>query len=205
MVRRKVEKGKRYVKNEYAMKEGFSFGLIGWLEKEKPIADTIVLGGEQSVFRVERKEIDKDGHFSKSHPVICDLLQERTGLTDQIRKIKDLRKMVSLSPLVVDNCISLSDQVEHGIISGVENVRMLNSVTLPVKGGTESRDQYIRDGRKLIKTDAYRVIPAGSVLYLTGKPSFSCSLPMPEKIGYNAVVLDVPKQTPKGGNDYVQA
>lgn len=179
--KRRVKESAFYVKNEYALREGYGFGVIVWVTAETPIlTDTITLGGEQSVFRLDCRQIDPGAGIFGAHPLLSRLLENKLAADNG-----DPKKLIACSPLVLPASSSLFSQSEHAIVGHVENVRML------VSANTDDKDKsgnspFLKDGRKVIKSEAYRVIPAGSVFYL--KPGETVEMDRtstPGRIGYN--------------------
>jgi len=153
--RRRVEAGQFYVKCEYAMKKGWAFGVVAWFAKKPDLTETIHLGGDGSVFHLTAAPIDaKQGLFA-AHPVLEALLNDAAGLDAAGSRPKG----VAISPLLLDDGESLRNPcLAHALIRSIDNVRMLNSITLTPKA-------HVRDGRKVLKSNAYRMVPAGSVFF----------------------------------------
>jgi CRISPR/Cas system CMR-associated protein Cmr3 (group 5 of RAMP superfamily) len=185
--KRRVKERAFYVKSEYTLREGYGFSVIVWMTEDAPVfTDTITLGGEQSVFRLDCRQISPDDGVFGAHPLLSHLLDNNTKADND-----DSKKLIACSPLVLSESSPLFAQSEHAIVGHVENVRML------VSANTDDKDKsgnspFLKDGRKVIKSEAYRVIPAGSVFYL--KPGETVEMDRtstPGRIGYNHA-LEIP-------------
>lgn len=201
LTKKKTEEGKLYVKYDYTLRAGYEFSVICWLSEEEPsMAETVVLGGEQSVFFLKKKKINinKDKDVLMNHPVICALLNGNKTVSSICEKEPDsFEKLIAISPLVVDSDSILFKNSEHAIVNRISNVRMLNSIIVPEAKTYSGNSPDLRDGKKILKSDAYRVIPAGSVFYY-GNAAWQGHAPrMADKIGYNFTM------TFKGGAEHV--
>ena len=197
--KRKTEEGKFFVKYDYTLRPGYEFSVICWLTEEKPsMAETIVLGGEQSVFFLKKEKINKDKDIFMNHPVICAMLSGNKTVSSICGKVPDsFEKLIAISPLVVDSNSTLFKNSEHAIVNRISNVRMLNSIIVPKAKTYSGNSPDLRDGKKILKSDAYRVIPAGSVFYHGNAAWQGHAQSMADKIGYNFTM------TFKGGTEYV--
>lgn len=189
---RRVARGRFYVKNEYRLKKGYCFGLIAWLadwQGEPPkTARTGVLGGEQSAFEFKRTAIDPEHSLFSDHPLLRGLLEGRAVM--RAHGSNGPRKGVALSPLVVPGSDGFFSHLAHAVVRGVESVRMLNSIRLP-KNGSPS-PSHVRHGKKVLKSEAYRFIPAGSVFWFKDNGDFGPSVEIGgliPRIGYNHLIL----------------
>jgi len=173
--KRRIKEGKFYVKNDFSLKKGFAFAVICLLNQDnESFAETIVLGGDQSVFTLEKKEIN-----IKDHPIISNLLNPQTD-------IQGSKKIAAVSPLVLKEDSDLFENIEHAVVKGISNVRMLNSIRFDK--GKLSSPFVNEEGKKILKSDAYRIIPAGSVFYLKDNASIGHTEGLPEKLGYNQII-----------------
>ncbi len=190
--RGRVAQGRFYVKTEYRLKKGYCFGLIAqladWRGEPPNFARTGVLGGEQSAFEFTRTAMDpKDPLFSE-HPLLRMLLQGKPIL--RFDEQNEPQKAVALSPLVVPGSEGFFSHLAHAVVRGVESVRMLNSIRLP-KNGSPS-PSHLRHGKKVLKSEAYRFIPAGSVFWFKDNGDFGLSVEVGgliPRIGYNHLIL----------------
>lgn len=187
LTKRKTEEGKLFVKYDYTLCSGYEFLVICWLTEEEPsMAETVVLGGEQSVFFLKKEKINKDKNIFRNHPVVCALLNGNKNMSSICEKESDsFEKLIAVSPLVVDSDSILFKNSEHAIVNRISNVRMLNSIIVPKAETYSGNFTNLRNGKKILKSDAYRVIPAGSVFYY-GNAAWQGHAPsMADKIGYN--------------------
>ena len=197
---KRVKKGMFYVKNDYTLEKKYAFSVICRLkEPDKPFTDTVVLGGENSIFKLTRTKLEDEENLLK-HPVI----KEYNNQTDcGAEKASGKDKIVAISPLILDKNSSLLKDSKHLICDRILNIRMLNSVNLkdktgkkldPKKAKEESPHlkKYLNQYKKIFKSDAYRFIPEGSVFFMDHPAGLSCPLTTPEKIGYNFVLHTAP-------------
>lgn len=159
-----------YTKIEYSLKKGYSFAVVVWFKGNKILNDDIVvLGGEQSTFKmevIEAKKIVKNGQ----HPVLDCILNGECHLLDNLKNCSGTCKMIALSPIVLDanQSITFAKAVEHRIVIGVESTRFVKR--LGFSG----------------KSEATRMIPSGSVFYVKDNALIS-EWELPYKIGYNYI------------------
>lgn len=202
--RRRVAEGQFYVKREYAFRRGFAFGTVVWLKDPSAastFAKTITLGGDQSVFSLDIARIDPGDPFFADHPILRWLL---TGQAEADIVDAEPVKAVVVSPLVLKaDDDRLFDQAVHSVVSRIDNVRMLQSISVS-KAGVSVGGAQFRDGKKVLKSDAYRVVPAGSVFFLRKGPAEdlagatnSVSSDLPGAIGYNRILYCPSQVTPQ--------
>jgi|GEM_PF-807109 len=141
-----AEDEKLYVKYHYKLTKGFAFGVICHLKDEIhfPKDANVVLGGERSKFKMKAHPIEMNlKNICRSNPLIRRMIEiEDSG--DLFSECGDTQKLVLISPLIMQNNQS-AFTLEHAIIPGMLSMRML--------------------GDKDYKTDSYRLIPNGSVLF----------------------------------------
>jgi len=154
--RRRVEGGRFYVKLEYELKRGWAFGVVAGFRKPPQLTETILLGGDQSVFHLTATPADDLPSLFDNHPILNAWLNGETALSNAGAGAKGF----AASPLLLREKDALRDpRIEHAVVGGIDNVRMLNSINLKNPGA------HFKDGRKVLKSDAYRVAPAGSVFF----------------------------------------
>jgi CRISPR type III-B/RAMP module-associated protein Cmr3 len=166
---RVAEEGMFYTKIDYSLYKDFSFGVIVWLRDNNILKnDVVLLGGEQSAFRMEISPISDD--IFSSHPVINAILSDNCDFFKNLNSCTNNEKLVALSPLVFDETInsSLTDIMEHRIVKGIHSIKTIKKVGA-------------------IKSEAVCMVPAGSVLY-PEKAMNSSGWEIPYKIGYNHVI-----------------
>jgi len=170
--RGQTKEGQFYVKNDYYLKENFAFAVICHLKEFKPFTNTIVMGGEQSVFQITLSDLTH--HPLSDHPIINHFITPTPLLP--------AKNQIALSPLIADNHIFLDNAICHTLSTRMESVRMLYSVSK--KNGSKRSD------KQDLKTDAYRMIPAGTVFYLSDNESYALPLVkgIPDIIGYNQLI-----------------
>jgi CRISPR/Cas system CMR-associated protein Cmr3 (group 5 of RAMP superfamily) len=201
--RRRVAEGQFYVKREYAFRRGFAFGTVVWLKDPSAastFAKTITLGGDQSVFSLDIAPIKPEDPFFADHPILRWLL---TGEPEaEIRNAEPV-KAVAVSPLVLKAEDGLFNEAVHSVVSRIDNVRMLQSISVP-KTGVSGGGAQFRDGKKVLKSDAYRVVPAGSVFFLgkgpekdTAEAVNTVQSELPKAIGYNRILYCPSQVTPQ--------
>ena len=182
LTRRRVQAGQFYVKREYGMKRGWAFGVLARFQRQPDLTRTIYLGGDQSVFHLRAIPADGLSAIIDAHPVLRAIRNRESGLSAAGRASKG----VAVSPLLLDGGEPLRDaRIAHAMVSQIDNVRMLNSINKDV-------GRHIRNGRKVLKSDAYRVVPAGSVFFFrdgaadADTPVFQPTRTgLAEAIGYN--------------------
>jgi hypothetical protein len=180
--RRRVAEGRFYVKRDFSMRKGWAFGVFVWFRRTPVLPGTIVLGGDQSVFRLECVPPDGEGGPFADHPAVRSLPGEAGASGTRI---------AALSQLLVDADHPLLDRSRHSAIPKIDGVRMLRSFRVP-KSGTDAPDEpQVRDGRKLLKSDAYRVLPAGSVFRMGEPcgPDIAGGSELARRLGFNRVFL----------------
>lgn len=154
--RRRVEGGRFYVKREYELKHGWAFGVVVGFRKPPQLTETILLGGDQSVFHLSATPSEGIPSLFNNHPILSAWVNGQMELSDA----GAVAKGVAISPLLLREKEALRDpRIEHAVVGGIDNVRMLNSINL------KNPDAHFKDGRKVLKSDAYRVAPAGSVFF----------------------------------------
>ena len=86
-------------------------------------------------------------------------------------------KSILVSPMVLPGNTAIFKKMEHSIIKRISNVRMLNSFNT-------------KDNKKIMKSDAYRFIPEGSVFFLNSLNNIEGMnyRSLPVMIGYNTVM-----------------
>ena len=166
-----------YVKIDYSLKKEYSFGVIVWVKDDAESFlhnDEVILGGEHSTFQMEVEEINQEIKNSiQGHPVMECLLEDKCNLSSNFSISNNGTKLVAISPILVSEYESdkLIDCCEHRIVGGIFSTRNCK------------RENCAPNS----KSQAARMIPAGSVFYLKDK----CSLNewcLPYKIGYNYVL-----------------
>ncbi|MCI4463567.1 MAG: hypothetical protein JHC30_05290, partial [Caldisericum sp.] len=166
-----------YVKIDYSLKKEYSFGVIVWVKDDAESFlhnDEVILGGEHSTFRMEVEEINQEIKNSiQGHPVMECILEDKCNLSSNFSISNNGTKLVAISPILVSEYESdkLIDCCEHRIVGGIFSTRNCK------------RENCAPNS----KSQAARMIPAGSVFYLKDK----CSLNewcLPYKIGYNYVL-----------------
>ena len=170
-----------YVKIDYSLKKEYSFGVIVWVKDDAESFlhnDEVILGGEHSTFRMEVEEINQEIKNSiQEHPVMECLLEDKCNLSSNFSISNNGTKLVAISPILVseDESDKLIDCCEHRIVGGIFSTRNCK------------RENCLPNS----KSQAVRMIPAGSVFYLKDKCSLNeWCLPynLPYKIGYNYVL-----------------
>jgi len=166
-----------YVKIDYSLKKEYSFGVIVWVKddaKDFLHDDKVILGGEHSTFRMEVEEINQETKNGiQGHPVMECILEDKCNLSNNFSISNNGTKLVAISPILVseDESDKLIDCCEHRIVGSIFSTRNCK------------RENCLPNS----KSQAARMIPAGSVFYLKDK----CSLKewcLPYKIGYNYVL-----------------
>ncbi|MCD4764630.1 MAG: hypothetical protein K8R28_11490 [Desulfobacterales bacterium] len=191
--KREVEKGKLYVKHDFKLKKGYAFAVICNVAIEDiQLSENIVMGEEQSVFFINKVKLEDEKALS-CHPVI-ELIQEKMNNKKESRYLNDgkgtqkqqdnPKKLVLISPMVLPENTRIFKDVVHAVIRRVSSVRMLNSFN------KNDNSLISEDKKKKIKSDAYRVIPEGSVFFLDENKdsSYTDIMALPSIIGYNAVI-----------------
>ncbi|OQY12982.1 MAG: hypothetical protein B6I31_02170 [Desulfobacteraceae bacterium 4572_19] len=162
-----------YVKNDYSFSsknEELSFGVICFLSENVKLANSITLGGEQSVFMIDKQPLNDITAFN-DYQLIKDLSSPSLLEDDHELNINGPCKVVTLSP-VISKDIKWLESSSHGIAKEISSLRMINPP------GTNS-----------IKTDAYRIFPAASVIYVQeGKTLKKPNIPLAIKIGLNKMI-----------------
>jgi len=168
---RKAKTGAFYFKIEYSLRDGFSFGLVIWLKskngEDAPLKDGIViLGGERSTFSMKVSLVTRD---LLSNPVMERIINGKCDLIDNLSNCTNKEKLIALSPVILDEQSSngFAKAMEHRIINGLHSIR-----TVKRANGKE-------------KSEAARMIPAGSIFYPSCSISLSFNWVIPYKIGYN--------------------
>lgn len=162
-------KGMFYTKIDYSLDKGFSFGVLLWLKDNNVLKDDVVLlGGEQSAFHM--KITPATNSIFTTHPVTMAIMNDNCDLFQKSAACANKDKLVALSPLAFDEDInsSLAGIMEHRIIKGIKAIRTIKKIGA-------------------VKSEAVRMIPAGSVLY----PDKSINLTgwkIPYKVGYNHAI-----------------
>lgn len=167
---RKAKRGSFYLKIEYSLKEDFSFGVIVWLKNDFHLEDCVViLGGEQSTFLLK---IYKDYENLLSNPVIHRVVKENCNLIDNLKSCTGKEKLVALSPIILDGglCSIFKQSMEHCVIFGIQSTRTVSRA----------------NGKN--KSEAVRMIPAGSVFYPSSQININLNWPIPYSIGYNYIL-----------------
>jgi len=168
---RKTKEAHYYIKNDYRLKDDFSFGVIVHFSEEGLLRDDeVFMGGEKSLFRMKVKNIKEDTYLIKEHPIIKRLIKENDfgdfdGSED---KTFTQSKLVAFS-----NFIS-----QRANFVGLE-FALIN-------------DMYIhRNIWERNKTDSYSAIPYGSILFVDGMLSLdNKNNPngLYKKIGFNYLI-----------------
>ncbi len=180
--RRKAEEGRFYVKTDFRLADGWAFAAVVRLsDPDKRFSETIVMGGEQSIFRLKKERIDPADPLFKTHPILAMLTD---GAATGKSADAGMRKCVAVSPLLLSADSDILEDAVHIVAGGAANVRMLNSVNLEARD-ERGKSPFIRNDRKVLKTDAYRMIPAGAVFF-TEQARFAFDVDAaPSVIGYN--------------------
>jgi len=165
---RVVKPGMFYTQIDYSLHKGYSLGFIVWLKENKLKNGTVLIGGERSAFRMKVETLS-DVIFN-SHPILKEIINGNTNFSQIASSASDKDKIIALSPLVLD--ASINDHLQHAIIEKAESVRMLKPRT---PGSVE-------------KSEAFCMIPAGSVLYPEKAISGINTGKIPYKIGYNNAI-----------------
>ncbi len=174
-----------YTKFDYKLQKGFSFGVVVCFDdNDMPeFSETVILGGERSVFRLEKAKIEEDipEIFVGIHPVAKNIYDNCTNFSSIVNNIEKNCKIIALSPLMLDKW--LLDRFEFARIGSIQSIS-LKSMFGNCKDGT--------DVNKFRQSEAYCMLPAGSVLYasekINGYDSEDANYKVLEKIGYNQVI-----------------
>ncbi|KPA17970.1 CRISPR-associated family protein [Candidatus Magnetomorum sp. HK-1] len=165
--RGQTEDGKFYVKKDYFFEDDYAFAVICHLKKEQKFTKSIMMGGEQSVFQIDVQSL---GAEFDDHPIV------NKFITNSSPNLSDSDKKIAISPLIAKENIFLDANIRHTISTRIESVRMLNSVS------KKSKNQFL-------KTDAIRIIPTGTVFYISSDKSFPLlEEGIPDIIGYNQLL-----------------
>jgi len=165
-----------YVKIDYSLKKEYSFGVVVWVKDDAESFlhdDEVILGGEHSTFRMEVEEINQETKNNiKQHPVMECILEDKCNPSN-FSISNNGTKLVAISPILVseDESDKLIDCCEHRIVGGIFSTRNCK------------RENCLPNS----KSQAARMIPAGSVFYLKDNSSLN-ELNLPYKIGYNYVL-----------------
>lgn len=180
--RRRVAAGQFYVKNDYSLRKGWAFAAVVWFRQAPELPGAIVLGGDQSAFRLESTPLGGDAAPFGGHPAVQSLLG---------RPEADGTRVAALSPLLVGRDHPLLETSRHSVIPGMGRVRMLRSFRVPKNGAERADSDQVRDGRKRLKSDAYRVLPAGSVFRMgeSAGPEIACGGEMARRLGFNQLFI----------------
>ena len=165
-----TKEGQFYIKHEYSFKKGFAFGVIVHLDDDSDnLADAdVFLGGERSLFRMRKLKIENDIKDKCDEHHLVSTFCDTTNNGDLFNGSSAGDKLVLLSPMISGSKIT---GLEHAYIPYMQSTRMLS--------GQNS-------GKGVYKTDSYKLIPAGSVLYPDSEFKFSNnSFRFASKIGYN--------------------
>jgi len=169
---RKSIEGMFYRKDHYRLRRDYSLGVIvhfdcaqGKPEDLLPNGEIVFLGGEQSKFTLKVSPVEGEAEERiNQHPVVKDFIPDADGYSFPNAGVKV--KLAALSPLLE---LPPANNLEFAIIPGLETVRMIG-------------------GKKMIKSDAYSMIPVGSVFYPAQGYSYKSSNSYATKIGYNRAV-----------------
>ncbi|MEG8947978.1 type III-B CRISPR module-associated Cmr3 family protein [Rosettibacter firmus] len=164
------EEGLFYIKNDYRMNDDYAFGVIVHLSEENVIENNdVFMGGERSLFKMKVERLPKSlPHLYTNHPVISRFISDKDygDYNGNFDVDFDGEKLVLISPFFGNNDI-LRD-LKFALISGMHSPRFLSS--------------------RKEKTDSFRAIPTGSVLFPANRLVKIKTYPAAIKIGYNFAI-----------------
>jgi len=164
------EEGLYYTKNDYRMESDYGFGVIVHLSEENLLEDyDVFLGGERSLFKMKVERLPKSmSHLYTNHPVISRFInyKDNGDYNGSTNVSFNDEKLVLVSTFVGDNA-TLRD-LKFALIGGMHSPRFLSS--------------------RIEKTDSFRAIPAGSVLFPVKQLRSINTYPAALKIGYNFAI-----------------
>ena len=165
---KKMTEGAFYTKIDYTLKRNFSFGVIVWFSEPDIENDIVVLGGERSTFKMEIFKIEDS---FKSHPVVREIVEGECDFTKILSTISSPSKLIALSPIILDeeSFDEFEGMVGHMIVNGIHSTRIMDRI-------------------KGVKSQAIRMIPAGSVFYVEKGIRLKNEWTIPYKIGYNYII-----------------
>jgi len=168
LAQRQAIDGALYVKHDYELHPNCCFAIIACFREEPAFTETIVMGGEQSIFRIHCEHIHENP--LKGHPIIEAFIE--SSKTAQSKA--EPTKQVAVSPLIANATFFENEIFSRCFINSTGAVRMLYS---PTKH---------KDSKQNLKTDAWKMIPAGAVFFTTEPLPLNRGLA--DKIGYNKVL-----------------
>jgi len=171
---RQAKDGAFYVKTDFTLDGHYAFAVIAHFKNDPAFTKRVVMGGEQSVFEIDCIPCHTDqNHAVESHPIVQSLIAK-----DSWHEMYS-EKQVAISPLIAEKDLFKSDTFSHILSHKMGTVRMLNSIT--------DKKGQMHHGPNL-KTDAWKIIPAGAVFYLTQPGHLPLISGVPDLIGYNSVL-----------------
>ncbi len=168
--------GAFYVKIDYSLKEGFSFGVIIWLNEDSDfIKDGFVqLGGEQSVFLMKVNKLDGDLlKKAEDNPVINSILLGSLSFNSGVNKVVAISPLI-LNPTDFQILFASADYMITNELKAIRHARRIDDNGQPISTK---------------KSQAIRMLPSGSVIYLNESFDFSQMSITPFKIGYNNILI----------------
>ncbi len=159
-----------YSKKDFRLAKEYSFGVIAHFSEENVLEDgEVFMGGERSLFKMRLIKLPLSPSYVYSeHPVIKRFLNEKDyyGDFDGSKKVSfNKEKLVLFSPFVGDG---LLEDLEFALINELYAPRSLNS--------------------RKSKSDSFRTIPAGSILFPDKELKKITCFPVSSKIGYNFAI-----------------
>lgn len=159
-----------YTKKDFRLAKEYSFGVIVHFSEENVIADTdVFMGGEHSLFKLKAAKLPLTlSHIFKDHPIINRFMDEKDfGDYNGEKDVSFNNEKLVLISQFVGKESSLPD-LEFAMINEMQVPRSLSS--------------------RKSKSDSFRVIPAGSILFTGDKLKKSNTYSIPSKIGYNFAI-----------------
>lgn len=168
--RTREEESLFYTKNDYRMDNDYMFGVIVHLSEENAVENyDVFMGGERSLFKMKVERLPKSlPHLFANHPVISRFInyKDNGDYNGSIKVNFNEEKLVLVSPFVGAGAIL--QELKFALIGGMHSPRFLVS--------------------RKEKTDSFRAIPAGSVLFPAKQLMSIKTYPAALKIGYNFAV-----------------
>jgi CRISPR-associated protein Cmr3 len=157
-----------YRKNDYSLAEDYAFGIIVHFTEENVLEDKIVfMGGERSQFKMKVKKIPLvPSHILLDHPIVNRFINEKDYGDYSAKEDSTAGKGKYL--LISDFFANGEIRPDYALISNLHAVRSIDG-----------------NGKK---TDTFRAIPAGSILFTENKLAAASTYNTSVTIGYNFTI-----------------